>query len=170
MGIADNEFTIGQNGAAVSGPFGVSWLAYLVPSFIFLVVLAGGVLLCQHSVVSGVVLIVVALALYAYHFLMLRSIRLYADEMGVWAFRGILPWAKGVSGVKWRDLDEAVFYQSFFGWVFKSYTLRIGHRFTRGSEIVAANIFRGDMAVREINQHHMDLIRQGVIEDMKRGQ
>jgi len=168
MGFADNEFQLGESGAVVSGPYGVSWLAYVMPTLLTLVGVGLGGLLTYYQLYLGVAVIVLVLALYVYNFLMLRSIRLYADEMGVWLFRGILPWAKGVSGVKWRDLDEAVFYQTFVGWVFKSYNLRIGHRFTRGSEILASGVFRGDAAVREINQYHMDLIRRGMIEEMPR--
>lgn len=168
MGFADNEFQLGESGAVVSGPYGVSWLAYVMPTVLTLVGVGLGGLLTYYQPYLGVAVIVLVLALYVYNFLMLRSIRLYADEMGVWLFRGILPWAKGVSGVKWRDLDEAVFYQTFVGWVFKSYNLRIGHRFTRGSEILASGVFRGDAAVREINQYHMDLIRRGMIEEMPR--
>ncbi len=168
MGFADNEFQLGESGAVVSGPYGVSWLAYVMPTLLTLVGVGLGGLLTYYQPYLGVAVIVLVLALYVYNFLMLRSIRLYADEMGVWLFRGILPWAKGVSGVKWRDLDEAVFYQTFVGWVFKSYNLRIGHRFTRGSEILASGVFRGDAAVREINQYHMDLIRRGMIEEMPR--
>ena len=168
MGFADNEFQLGESGAVVSGPYGVSWLAYVMPTLLTLVGVGLGGLLTYYQLYLGVAVIVLVLALYVYNFLMLRRIRLYADEMGVWLFRGILPWAKGVSGVKWRDLDEAVFYQTFVGWVFKSYNLRIGHRFTRGSEILASGVFRGDAAVREINQYHMDLIRRGMIEEMPR--
>lgn len=168
MGFADNEFQLNESGPVVSGPYGVSWLAYVVPTLLALAGVGVGVLLTYYQPYVGAAFIVVVVAVYAYNFMLLRSIRLYADEMGVWLFRGILPWAKGVSGVKWRDLDEAVFYQTFVGWVFKSYNLRIGHRFTRGSEILAMRIFKGDAAVREINQYHMDLIRRGMIDELPR--
>ena len=35
----------------------------------------------------------------------------------------------------WRDMDEATFEQGFWSWLTRSYTVRIGHRFTKGSEI-----------------------------------
>lgn len=168
MAFTDNEFQLGERGEVVTGPYGVSWLAYVAPTLTALIAVGAGGLLTQYYLYVGMAVIAVVVLVFAYHFLMLRSVRLYADEMGVWLFRGILPWAKGVSGVKWRDLDEAVFFQTFFGWVFKSYNLRIGHRFTRGSEILASGVFRGDAAVREINQYHMDLIRRGMIEEMPR--
>lgn len=168
MSFTDNEFQLGDSGSVVSGPYGISWLAYVVPTLVALLLVGGGMLIAYHYNLVGLAIVAVVALIYGYHFLMMRSVRLYADEMGVWLFRGILPWAKGVSGVKWRDLDEAVFYQTFFGWLFKSYNLRIGHRFTRGSEILASGIFRGDKAVREINQHHMELIRRGMVEDTPR--
>ena len=83
-------------------------------------------------------------------------------------FKGILPWAKGTSGVKWRDLDEAVFFPGFFGWVFKSYQLRIGHRFTKSSEIVLGHIRGGDTAVQEINQLHIEMVRNSEIDGVRR--
>lgn len=167
MGISDNEFQLGDSGQVVTGPYGISWLAYVAPTLVWLLVAGIGAVMVVYYVVVGAAVMVIATAVYVYQFMLLRSVRLYADEMGVWMFRGILPWAKGVSGVKWRDLDEAVFYQTFWGWLMKTHNLRIGHRFTRESEIFAQSIFRGDVAVREINQHHMELIRRGMIEDVR---
>jgi hypothetical protein len=77
---------------------------------------------------------------------MLRSIQLYTDLDGVWVYRGIFPWDKGFSGVKWRDLEDAVFYPNFLSWALKSYTVRVGHRFTKSSEIVLRNIANGNDA------------------------
>ena len=58
----------------------------------------------------------------------------------MWTYSGILPWKKGVSGVKWRDMDEATFVPGFWSWITGSYTVCIGHRFTKANEIVLTNI------------------------------
>lgn len=45
------------------------------------------------------------------HHLDLRAVHLYCGDVGVWVYSGVLPWNKGVAGVKWRNLDEAVYFQ-----------------------------------------------------------
>lgn len=82
---------------------------------------------------------------------------------GVWVYSGILPWNKGVAGVKWRDLDEAVYFQSMGSWLFKSYSVRIGHRFTKSSEILLSHWARGHEAAMAINGQHQDLVRANAL-------
>ncbi|MCV5179743.1 hypothetical protein OFC21_30430, partial [Escherichia coli] len=80
------------------------------------------------GITFSVFVLVVSLAIGIYRILFLKSVRLYTDDIGVWIFRGILPWSKGVRGVKWRDIEDAMYYTGFFSWMFRSYTVRIGHR------------------------------------------
>jgi hypothetical protein len=154
-----------EDNAAASAPhahvIGVkSWLAYVglavLAALLFLVLLPLAFL--WNQVAAGIVLVGSAL-LVGYRFLLLRSVQLYYDDIGVWVHSGILPWAKGVSGVKWRDMDEATFVQGFWSWAARSYTVRIGHRFTKDSEIVLTNIAGGKEAVATLNARHQDLIR-----------
>jgi hypothetical protein len=77
---------------------------------------------------------------------------------------GVLPWKKGIAGVKWRDMDEATYINGFKSWATGSYTIRVKHRFTRGSEIVLTNIARGKQAVALLNARHQELIRSGVVD------
>lgn len=152
----------------VLGPYVVSWTGHVGPTITTLVFVAIGIAIAQPAPTIGTVWIIGWLSIYIYGFLVRRSLRLYADDNGVWVFRGVLPWAKGVSGVKWRDLDEATFFPGFFGWVFKSYRLRIGHRFTKSSEIVLDHIQGGDSAVQEINQRHISMVRRNELDDIRR--
>jgi hypothetical protein len=99
-----------------------------------------------------------------YRFLQIRSVQLYYDDIGVWVFSGVLPWKKGVAGVKWRDMDEATFEQGFWSWISGSYTIRIGHRFTKASEIRLTSIARGKDAVGTLNARHQEMIRAGHVE------
>jgi hypothetical protein len=101
----------------------------------------------------------VILAGTAYKYMELRAYRLYYNEMGVWLYSGILPWNKGVRGVKWRDLDDATYTRSMGSWLLKSYAIRIGHRFTRSNELVLKGIAHGDKAVMEINQQLQEMAR-----------
>jgi hypothetical protein len=142
-----------------------SWLAYA--GVAALAVILFGVLLplafLWHEMAALAVLVVSAL-LVGYEFLLVRSVQLYMDDLGVWVHSGVLPWKKGVSGVKWRDMDEATFVNGFKSWATRSYTIRIGHRFTKDSEIVLTNIARGKEAVALLNARHQDLIRTGAVD------
>ncbi len=86
-----------------------------------------------------------------YSVMLTNSIRLYSDEAGVWMQSGVFPWEKGVSGVQWRDLGQAGYTQGFLSWLFKSYDVRISHRFTAGSELYLRNVHRGNLAVEHVN-------------------
>lgn len=158
--------------AETSAQYRVSWIAYLGPVFGFLLMVAVGVALLvvdQFAAVAalpwiGVAIIAVALIIFIYRVLMIHSIVLYTDAHGVWVYSGILPWSKGVAGVKWRDLEDAVYVTNFFSWVLKSYRVRVGHRFTKTSEIVLDNIARGDRAVEHINGLHREALAGGAFD------
>ena len=141
--------------------FAMSWIAYVSPIIIFLILFSIGVALFINTYkIAGTIVSLIAIILFAFQFLSIRSITLYTDDDGVWVYRGILPWSKGVSGVKWRDLEDAVYLTGFLSWALRSYTIRIGHRFTKTSEIVLPNIARGNLAVEHINQLHREVLAQ----------
>lgn len=94
-----------------------------------------------------------------YNFFHIHSQKLYCDNVGVWLQIGVLPWSKGIVGVKWRDIDEATFKQNLFSWLFHSHTIRIGHRFTRASEIYLPSMAKGKQTVIYINTRLMTMIR-----------
>ena len=142
-----------------------SWIAYF-GTLVLAALLFFGLLpvaFMWNEIAAGVVFIVSALVV-GYRLLLLRSVQLYYDDVGVWTYSGVLPWKKGVSGVKWRDMDEATFEPGFWNWVTGSYTVRIGHRYTKGSEIVLTNIGRGKAAVTTLNAYQQELLRTDAIE------
>ncbi|MDR1912358.1 MAG: hypothetical protein LBQ52_08460 [Helicobacteraceae bacterium] len=100
----------------------------------------------------------IASLFFIYNILYLRSFSLYTDNDGVWKYSGILPWSKGASGVKWRDLDTASYYPSFLSWLLKTYSVRVAHRFTKDSEIVMGSVFNGRQAAMHINELHKKFI------------
>ena len=159
-----------EDNATRSGPnahvVGVkSWVAYL--GLILLAAILFGALLPLSFLVSPILAAVVmtlSAILVVYRFLVIRSVQLYHDDVGVWMYSGILPWKKGIAGVKWRDMDEATFEQGFWSWISGSYTIRIGHRFTKASEIRLTNIARGKDAVTRVNAEHQNMIREGRVE------
>jgi len=130
-----------------------SWTAYVVPVFIL-------------SIISLVIISVIPILFFlpisytVYRILYLKSIVLYSDSDGVWVYRGVFPWDKGIVGVKWKDLNEAVYLTNFFSWSFKSYTIHISHRFTKSGEIILDHMYMGNIAVETINTDHINLYSQ----------
>lgn len=150
--------------AQITSLGGKSWTAYIgivLTGFLLLLILTP--LAWSASVGAGLVVLAVSLAILAYKFLLLKSFHLFFDDVGIWVYSGILPWNKGVKGVKWRDLDEAVYFQSMGSWLFKSYSIRIGHRFTKSSEILLSHWSRGHEAVMAINGQHQELVRANAL-------
>lgn len=137
-----------------------SWTAYIGTLVLGALLFFGLLPLAfQWNELAAAAVFAASALLVGYRVLMIRSYRLYYDDVGVWLFRGILPWSKGVSGVKWRDMDEASFVQGFWSWLLKSYTIRIGHRFTKSSEIVLTSMDRGNLAVATLNTRLQQMIR-----------
>jgi hypothetical protein len=142
-----------------------SWTAYLGVAFMaFLLLLVITPLVWSSSIGAGIFVLLASILFLAYKFAVLKSYQLYMDANGIWCFSGVLPWNKGVRGVKWRDLDEAIYFQGMTSWAFKSYTIRVGHRFTKSSEVVLTHMTRGDQAVMQINQQHQELVRANALQ------
>lgn len=149
----------------------LSWLAYVKVVFKFLLLASVSVGLiwwsfhksrsvqsANLSLGAGSLLLIIGALLFIYRIVYLRSVRLYTDAVGVWIFRGVFPWSRGYRGVKWRDMEDAMYFTGFVSWIFRSYTIRIGHRFTKTSEIVIADLSKGHKAVEHINHmHHLVL-------------
>ena len=114
--------------------------------------------LAAAAVMAGASLIV------AYRFLEVRSVQLYYDDVGVWVVSGVLPWKRGVRGVKWRDMDDAGYAGGFLAWVTRSYTVRIGHRFTKTGGIVLHHIAGGRRAAETVNAIHQQMLRAGAVD------
>ncbi|WP_426103682.1 hypothetical protein [Massilia sp. TSP1-1-2] len=157
-----------EDNASSSGPnahvVGVkSWIAYL-GVFALAAVLFGAILpltFTYANEIAAAIVMAVSVGIVGYRILELRSVQLYYDDVGVWVFSGVLPWKKGLAGVKWRDMDEATFEQGFWSWISRSYTIRIGHRFTKASEIRLTNIAGGKDAVGTLNAKQQAMIRAG---------
>lgn len=150
MESSDNE----NAGAVPYQEFRLSWLAYVRALVVFFLLSALGVAVGALNQSLSVVAVIAALAIFAYQVLYLRSMTLFTDDAGVWLYRGVLPWNKGIVGVKWRDIEDAVFFTGFVSWAFNSYSIRVGHRFTKASELAIANVKGGREAVAHINQFH----------------
>lgn len=149
--------------------FSSSWVAYVRPVVILFIAIIIGVLVIYRSAPISVriIYLVIVFGLFVPRVLFIRSIKLYTDDKGVWVYRGIFPWSKGVTGVKWRDLEDATYYTGFFSWLLKSYRVRVGHRFTKSSEIILHHIKQGDIAVMHINEQHGNVLANSTEETIK---
>lgn len=153
-----------ENNSEISSLGGKSWTAYIGLALLSLLILIPIALASwSSSWLLGLIVSSVVLAYIAYQILLTRSYNIYHDDIGIWVYSGILPWDKGVIGVKWRDLDEAVYFQTFWSWLFKSYSIRIGHRFTKSSEIFLTHMHKGDDTAMKINGLHHELVSAGVL-------
>jgi len=142
----------------------LSWVAYartaLLSSFLLLVIAP---MMWRSARPLGAAMATLVVLLTTYKVLTIRSYKLSCDDMGVWLDRGVLPWNKGRWGVKWRDLDEAVYFQSMCSWLFKSYTIRVGHRYTKTSELLLKQVARGNEVAGAINQIHQQMVREKLL-------
>ena len=102
----------------------------------------------------GVLLVLAGLLLFAWRVAAIRSVRLYTDEAGIWRRRGVFPWTRNVYGVRWRDLEIATFTGSLGSWLMRSYAIRVGHRYTRTSELAMEHVANGKSVVEAINAMH----------------
>jgi hypothetical protein len=145
--------------AEIDRAFGVSWVAYAPPvARLALTISLGLVIAANVHAPLGGALMLVGLTWGSLRILHLRSIVLFTDHSGVWLYRGIFPWDRGVVGVKWRDLSDASYDTSLWSWLSRSYRLRIEQRFTKSSEIVLASIANGDEAAEYINLRHREML------------
>jgi hypothetical protein len=143
---------------------GKSWTAYVRPVFInVLLALVLVPAVWSASMLASGILFALLAGVLVYRCLSLKSYHLYFDEHGVWVYSGILPWNKGCRGVKWRDLDGASFHQSIGSWLFKSYSVHIGHRFTKSSEILFSHCVRGNEVASAINGQHGELVQANAL-------
>lgn len=159
MNDASMETAVIEGGAI--NQYKLSWVAYLRPLFVAGFLSAGLYLFSLSAMhwgflAGGAAVIAINLV---YQILLLRSVVLFVNEEGVWVYSGILPWNKGAGGVRWRDIEDAGYVPGFLGWILKAYTIRIGHRFTRGSEIVLRTVKNGNQAVEQINSLHGEFLR-----------
>jgi hypothetical protein len=111
-----------------------------------------------RMVLGGAALVAVAALFLGYRVLLIRSRVLFTDDSGVWFHEGVLPWARGTRGVKWRDLEGAAVFTGFASWLLRSSTVRVSHRFTKSSEIVVGHVPRGALVAGAINELHHRLL------------
>ncbi|QAV24581.1 hypothetical protein [Proteus hauseri] len=133
-----------------------SWVAYIRPIIVLLIILLIGFGFSQSNItilsIAGYIIIIAGIINFICNILFLKTFYFWIDDTGVWVFRGIFPWTKGKSGTTWRDVSDAIYFTGFISWSTKSYKIRVGHRFTKTSELIIPHLKNGDLAVIAINE------------------
>lgn len=144
-----------------------SWLSYGATALLAALLFFGALPFAFRwgDLVAGGVLALSALLL-AYRLASTRSVVLYYDDAGIWVYAGVLPWRRGVTGIKWRDVDQAAFEPGFWSWVTRSWTVQVSHRHTRVNAILLTNIGGGKLAVATLNARHQQWLQaHGQLDD-----
>ncbi|MBB3222167.1 hypothetical protein [Pseudoduganella umbonata] len=136
-----------------------AWTAYIPPFLMAVIMVFVLRLAFNHSQLAAAGVLAASTLLIGYRVLLIRSVQLYYDDTGVWLYSGVLPWQRGVRGIKWRDLDGASYVQSFRSWLLRSWKVRVSHRFTDANDIVLSDMARGREAVTLINERHQQALR-----------
>ncbi|MCI5632750.1 hypothetical protein [Helicobacter sp.] len=153
----DSQAEVGGSGI-LSKKYGLSWIVY-VKSFLFSVIFAAIVLYGIHYFKPDYFWWAVAILAIWYgitlplRFLSMRAMYVFMDERGVWLHSGILPWTKGKRGIIWNDCGGAVYYQGFFAYILKTYTIAITHKYTESAQIVVSGIYHGKDFCAEVSDY-----------------
>lgn len=160
-----------ESGSTVLAAYRVSWTAYVRPLLLAVVFAVAGFLIAvgfkrwwseevgiaYQWIAGGAGL--VAIVWLVYQVIYLRSVKIYTDEAGVWLYQGVFPWQTGIYGVKWRDVDGAVFRKGFISWVCRSYFVQVGHRYTKANELFLPHVNKGHRFVEHVNQEHQERLQ-----------
>lgn len=156
------ESNVTYNSRYVVSPVRLSWVAY-----VGLVVKVGlgiglGYLLMPFNFVIGMLLISLCTVLGLYHVLQKMTVVIFADDNGVWCSRGLLPWQKGVTGVKWRDVNEGLTSVGLLPYITGAYRVVVTNRYTQTIEIAVNHTNGGHQFVAAVNSFLYKLDKKGV--------
>lgn len=131
----------------------VSWYGYISPVLSIRRFINWGIMLLPCLIVPPLVVIyaIVAVVKVILFLLQTRTIRLYANQEGIWLYQGLFPWQRSLAGVRWHNVDEATSRTGFISWLTRAYPVCITNRYTKDTEIYAFDIARGDEFVSRIN-------------------
>lgn len=136
-----NDCSFGDNPKELSKK---SIIAYLLPMPIWLIAFVASL-----NIMPLFAIFIALIGVYVIVYI--RSYTLFIDDEGVWVFRGVFPWQKGIYGVKWGDFNEGVFFQNFASWALRSFTIEVRNRYKKESEIILTHMNNGDRAIEKIN-------------------
>ena len=112
----------------------------------------------QNSCIYMTVLFI-SLCFVVYKAYYLSRVLFYYDESGVWVYRGVFPWSRGVYGVRWRDFEDCLYTTNLIYWFSKGYPVSVRPRFSTNPTIHIPPIHKGREAVEVINNSAMHYIK-----------
>lgn len=136
----------------------ISLVSYTLVSLVYVIGFTIGALIYRWVWSIGALIMLYNVLRWAYNMAELRSMKLYADADGVWYYRGLMPWNRGVRGMRWRDLDIAGYQPGLISWLTSSYGVTFAHRFNPDGDMRLGHIAHGDQAAMEFNEIHQALI------------
>lgn len=144
----------------------VSWVGYLKPMTPYVMVL---IVLCAlfwfaprlqgnwPYYLAGVLAVPWAIGM-VYRFASIRVVKLFTNDAGVWLSRGVFPWQKAISGVRWEEAGEAIAITGVVAWATGAYNVGVMHRYTKKTELWHPRIAHGSRFVGQVNaivnEHH----------------
>lgn len=141
----------------VQDVYSLSWVAYIRPLALFMALAAIGLIVSQSAqganfILAGYGILFLSIIKALYDVAWRRRFRFYYDRDGVWVFRGILPWRRGIEGMPWSDINALFCEPGFISWLTKSYAIRLVHHVDPDLDITLIHIKRGNLAVIAINE------------------
>lgn len=137
-----------------------SWTAYAGTLVIaVLLFFAALPLAFRYNTRAALVVLIGSALIIGYRVMTIRSVQLYYDEAGVWLAAGILPWKKKLTGIAWRELQQASHDSTFWSWLCRSYTVRVQPRSSGQEPIVASGMGHGKAAAEAINIRLQELLQ-----------
>ena len=129
-----------------------SYVAYVRPLLVAatLVALLSSLPRSGVSDAVRVVLLLSTVAWTAFRVAELKSVVLFLDIDGVWVHAGVLPWSRGVFGIRYRDLDDPVLMQNLASWLLRSHTIVLRHRFASQAPIALDHMSNAPAALERI--------------------
>ena len=116
----------------------------------------------QLSSSVGIAILILLLTLGITTTIRIKTFVAFYNDDGVYIISGIFPWTRGVSGTRWKDISEASYKTGLISWLIKSYNIRLGHRFTKTSEMELHNIKNGHILVGIINEKINELTKENL--------
>lgn len=141
-----------SHSSVVNIQFRLSWIAYMKPLLFSGVLVFIGMIFKRDSSLFFYAMCGAAALYLVYTVAYLRKISLFFDRSGVWIYSGLFPWDSGISGMRWRDIEDASYRPGLINWIFKTYSVSVNHRFAGKQGLNVFNVHHGDKAAMMINQ------------------
>lgn len=141
-----------SHNSVVNVQFRLSWVAYIKPVLFACLLVFIGMIFKRDSNLFFICMCAAAVLYFFYTAAYLRKVSLFFDRSGVWIYTGVFPWNSGISGMRWRDIEDASYTPGLLNWIFRSYSISVNHRFAGKQGLSVFSVHHGDKAAMMINE------------------